>query len=74
MKKLIERKLGKNYLFTISSSTSIFVSRYNPAYIQLLKTLISVDPDPNKVTNEIYVCRNGRYDYAEKRENFKIIK
>lgn len=74
MKKLIERKLGKNYLFTISSSTSIFVSRNNPAYIQLLKTLSSVDPDSNKVTNKIYVCRNGRYDYAEKREIFKVIK
>lgn len=74
MKKLIERKIGKNYLFTISSSTTLFVAKYNPAYLELLKTLISVDPDPNKVTNEIYVCRNGRYDYAEKRENFKIIK
>lgn len=74
MKKLIERKIGKNYLFTISSSTTLFVARYNPAYIELLKSLISVDLDPYKVTSDIYVCRNGRYDYAEKREVFKIIK
>lgn len=74
MKKLIERKVGKNYLFTISSSTTLFIAKYNPAYIEVLKALINVDQDPHKVTNNIYVCRNGKNDYAEKREVFKIIK
>jgi uncharacterized protein YtpQ (UPF0354 family) len=74
MKKLIERKIGKNYFFAIPSSTTLFVAKYNPSYIEVLKALINVDPDQHKVTNKIYVCRNGRYDYAEKREVLKIIK
>jgi len=74
MKKLIERKLGKNYLFAIPSSTTLFVAKYNPSYIKVLKALVNVDPDPHKVASDIYVCRNGRYDYAEKREVLKIIK
>lgn len=74
MKKLIERKIGKNYLFAISSSSTLFVAKYNPSYIELLKALVNVDPDPHKATSNIYVCRKGKYDYADKREVFKIIK
>lgn len=74
MKKLIERKVGKNYLFAIPSSSTMFVAKYNLSYIEVLKALINVDPDLHKVTNKIYVCRNGRYDYAEAGEILKIIK
>jgi uncharacterized protein YtpQ (UPF0354 family) len=74
MKKLIERKVGKNYLFAIPSSTTLFVAKYYPKYIEVLRALNNVDPDPHKVASDIYVCRNGKYDYAEKREVLKIIK
>lgn len=74
MKKLIERKIGKNYLFVIPSSSTLFIAKYNPSYIEVLKALVNVDPDPHKVASDICVCRNGKYDYAEKREVLKIIK
>lgn len=74
MEKLIERKIGKNYLFAMPSSTTLFVAKYNPSYIEVIKALVNVDPDPHKVASDIYVCRNGKYDYAEKREVLKIIK
>lgn len=74
MKKLIERKIGKNYLFAIPSSSTLFIAKYNPSYIEVLKALVNIDPDLHKVSSDICVCRNGKYDYAEKREFLKIIK
>ena len=74
MKKLAERKVGKNYFFTISSSSSIFVAKYNNMYIEILKELAKADPDPHKVSDHIYLYRNGNVDFAEKNNLLKIIK
>jgi len=74
MKKLAERKVGKNYFFTVSSSSSLFVAKYNNIYLDILKEFINVDPDPHKVSDHIYLYRNGKVDFAEKNNLLKIIK
>lgn len=74
MKKQIERKLGTNHLLALPSSTSLLVARNNSTHMQLLKTLIDVDPEPHKVSKHIYICRNGTYEYSNKNNILRIIK
>lgn len=74
MKKQIERKVGMDYLLAIPSSTSFLVARYHPKYIDLLKMLIDVDPDPHKISKEVYRCRNRIYEYTDKKNILKVIK
>ncbi|MDU1350590.1 DUF1444 family protein [uncultured Clostridium sp.] len=74
MKKQIEKKVGANHLLAIPSSTSLLVARNHPRNMDILKTLINVDPDPHKVSDHIYKCKNGMYEYIEKNDIFRIIK
>ncbi|MDF2677641.1 MAG: hypothetical protein K0Q97_1966 [Bacillota bacterium] len=74
MKKEIENKIGKNYLFAIPSSSTILICKYNPSNIGILKELMKYFNNTDKVSDNIYKYFNGQYDYAEKKEIFKIIK
>lgn len=74
MKQQIQRKVGTNHLLAIPSSTSLLVARNNYKYTDILKTLIDVDPDPHKVSTHIYRFKDGHYEYAERKQIFKIIK
>ncbi|OPJ54756.1 DUF1444 family protein [Alkalithermobacter paradoxus] len=74
MKQQIQRKVGSNHLLAIPSSTSLLVARNSYKYIDLLKTLIGVDPDPHKVSRHIYRFKDGHYEYAERKQIFTIIK
>ncbi len=74
MQQQIQRKVGSNHLLAVPSSTSLLVARNSYKYIDLLKTLIGVDPDPHKISNQIYRFKDGQYEYADKKQIFTIIK
>lgn len=74
MKQEIENKVGSNYLFAIPSSSTVLISKYNPGNINFLKELMKYFQSNEKVSDNVYKYFNGQYDYAEKKDIFKIIK
>ena len=60
----IHKKIGKDYLFAIPSSTTLIVARYRPEYIKIIESLIMIDKDPNKVSDKVYQYKNGVFDIA----------
>mgnify|MGYP003816505743 FL=1 len=59
--KQITKRVGSDYLFMISSTTTLVVARYQPEYIRILESLIEIDKDPNKVSDKVYRCTDGVY-------------
>ncbi|TCU79335.1 hypothetical protein EV204_101314 [Tissierella praeacuta] len=64
LQKQILKKVGKDYLFTISSATTLVIAKYRYEYIRILKSLILVDNDPNKISDKVYRYKNGVFDIA----------
>ncbi|SDZ00169.1 Uncharacterized protein YtpQ, UPF0354 family [Proteiniborus ethanoligenes] len=64
LQKQIKRKVGKDYLFAIPSSTALVVAKYQPEYIKIMESLIMVDKDPNKVSDKVYQYKDGKFDIA----------
>ena len=64
LQKQIKRKVGKDYLFAIPSSTALVVAKYQPEYIKIMESLIMVDKDPNKVSHKVYQYKDGKFDIA----------
>jgi len=60
----IYKKVGCDYLFAIPSSTVLVVARYCPEYIRILEALMTMDKDPNKISNKVYQYKNGIFDIA----------
>jgi len=58
------KKIGRDYLFAIPSSTVLVVARYCPEYIRILEALMTMDKDPNKISNKVYQYKNGIFDIA----------
>ena len=61
----INKKIGRDYLFAIPSSTSLIVSRHRSEYIKIIETLIMIDNNPNKISDKIYRCKNGIFDFVD---------
>ncbi|WP_129723877.1 DUF1444 family protein [Xylanivirga thermophila] len=59
--KQIIRRVGSDYIFMISSSTTLVIASYQPEHIEILESLVEIDRDPNKVSNKVYRCTNGIY-------------
>lgn len=64
LQKQIKRKVGKDYLFAIPSSTTLIVAKLRPEYIKIIESLIMVDKDPNKISDKVYQYKDGRFDIA----------
>ena len=60
----IHKKIGKDYLFAIPSSTTLIVARYRPEYIKIIESLIMIDKDPNVISDKVYQYKNGIFDIA----------
>ncbi|WP_213818273.1 DUF1444 family protein [Garciella nitratireducens] len=59
--KQIIRRVGSDYIFMISSSTTLVIASYQPEHIEILESLVEIDRDPNKVSDKVYRCTNGIY-------------
>lgn len=68
IQRQIVKSVGHNYLFCIPSSTSLIVAKYYKPYIEIIKSLIMVDDDPNKISNAIYRCNHGVYSIEDANE------
>jgi hypothetical protein len=55
----IHKKIGKDYLFAIPSSTTLIVARYRPEYIKIIESLIMIDKDPNVISDKVYQYKDG---------------
>lgn len=61
LQKQILKKVGQDYLFTISSATTLVIAKYKHEYIRILESLIQIDNDPNKISDKVYRCTEGVY-------------
>lgn len=61
LQKQVLRKVGHDYLFTISSTTKLVVAKYRYEYIRLLESLNLIDDDPNRISDKVYRCTEGVY-------------
>lgn len=66
VKKQIQKKIGKDILFCMPSSTSLICAKYKKSsfetYKHILQQLIMLDKDTNKISNNIYRKDvNGNY-------------
>lgn len=63
--KQIHKAIDQDYLFCIPSATTLIVARNHKPYIDIIKSLILTDNDPNKISNAIYRCNHGIYSIAD---------
>lgn len=63
--KQIIKNIGSTFVFSIPTSSTLLVASYNPQNIEILKELIKDDQDPNKITDDIIIYKNGIYRYAK---------
>ncbi len=61
----IHKKVGLDYLFAISSATTLIVSKLRSDYIRIIESLIMMDNNPNKVSSRVYRCKNGIFDIID---------
>ena len=60
----IHKKIGKDYLFAIPSSTTLIIAKFCPEYISILKSLMTIDTDPNRISDKVYQYKDGKFDIA----------
>jgi len=58
------KKIGREYLFAIPSSTTLIIAKFRPEYISILKSLMTIDTDPNRISDKVYQYKNGIFDIA----------
>jgi len=56
------KKIGRNYLFAIPSATTLVIAKFRPEYISILKSLMAIDTDPNKISDKVYQYKDGKFD------------
>jgi uncharacterized protein YtpQ (UPF0354 family) len=64
MQKQITKKVGRDYLFAIPSSTTLIIAKFCPEYISILKSLMAIDTDPNRISDKVYQHKGGKFDIA----------
>ena len=65
IQRQIHRYVGQDYLFCIPSSTLLLVAKNQSKNIDLMRTLIMLDEDPNKISDNIYRCNHGEYSIVD---------
>ncbi|MGI6530555.1 MAG: DUF1444 family protein [Clostridia bacterium] len=65
IQKQILKKVGRDYIFAIPSSTTLIVARYCLEYIKIIESLIMIDKDPNRISGKVYRCKNGIFDIVD---------
>lgn len=72
----IYKKVGKDFLFCIPSASTLIVANNYSEYINIIKSIVHVDLDPNKITKEIFRCNNGVYTVVndEKKQVLRVVK
>lgn len=58
------KKIGREYLFAIPSSTTLIIAKFRPEYISILKSLMTIDTDPNRISDKVYQYKDGKFDIA----------
>ena len=58
------KKIGRDYLFAIPSSTTLIIAKFCPEYISILKSLMAIDTDPNRISDKVYQHKGGKFDIA----------
>jgi len=61
----IHKKVGQDYLFAIPSSTTLIIAKFRPEYISILKSLMTIDTDPNRISDKVYQYKNGIFDIID---------
>lgn len=74
IQRQIKKKVGKNYLMAIPSSSTLIVAKNIQGYKDILKHIIDTESDPNKISDNIYLYKNGKYEYAEYKPCIEIVK
>jgi uncharacterized protein YtpQ (UPF0354 family) len=60
----IHKKIGKDYLFAIPSSTTLIIAKFRLEYISIIKSLMAIDTDPNRISDKVYQYKDGKFDIA----------
>ena len=60
----IHKKIGRDYLFAIPSSTTLIIAKFRPEYISIIKSLMAIDTDTNRISDKVYQYKNGIFDIA----------
>jgi uncharacterized protein YtpQ (UPF0354 family) len=60
----IHKKIGRDYLFAIPSSTTLIIAKFRPEYISIIKSLMAIDTDPNRISDKVYQYKGGKFDIA----------
>ena len=58
------KKIGREYLFAIPSSTTLIIAKFRPEYISIIKSLMAIDTDTNRISDKVYQYKNGIFDIA----------
>lgn len=74
VRKSLEKHLGDEFYIVFSSATSVLAGACSSLNYDLLKRLVEYDPDFNKISNEIYLYKNGHLSYTNPKSRFKVIK
>jgi uncharacterized protein YtpQ (UPF0354 family) len=61
----IHKKIGKDYIFAIPSSTTLIIAKFRLEYISIIKSLMAIDTDPNRISDKVYRCKNGIFDIID---------
>ena len=65
IQKQIRKFVGKNFIFAVPSSSTLLIAKDLPDYKRILKDVIELDPDPNKISSSVYRwTSSGRIEYA----------
>jgi hypothetical protein len=65
IQKQILKKVGNDVIFALNSSTTMLVGKYNrnnvKDYIKIMKNILLIDKNPDKISSKIYRYKNGIY-------------
>ena len=53
--------MGDDFMFAIPSTTGLLMAPYKNKYIDILRKLIIIDQDINKISSSLYRCDHGIY-------------
>lgn len=71
---IIQKKVGKNFLFAIPTSDTLLVAKNQYYNINYLKELIKVCPKTDTISENVYLYKDGKVSFADKGNVLKIIK
>lgn len=74
VRKDLESKLGSEFYIVFSSATSVLAATCSLLNYSLLEKLVEFDPDFNKISNNIYLYKDGNLSYSYPKNHLKIIK